>query len=207
MASIRDILAGLFAKESPSAIQGTPLGNAYPSLAQPEAPLEAPFLSPDDLIGTGIGKAALAGGAKLAPMLLGQTAYHGSAKLFNPLNILPSAKGTYGAGVYLAEKPFTAEKYGKELYKYDIPDDIKLLDVYKQKPEDYKNLYQQANIPFNPKVEEYLKLGAHTNAFQEAQKDIGNLDKFGFKGIKGYSEFGGNEYSIFDPSILKSLTK
>jgi len=71
MASIRDTLAGLFAKESPSAIQGTPLGNAYPGLAQPEQPLEAPFLSPDDLIGTGIGKAALAGGAKLAPLLMG----------------------------------------------------------------------------------------------------------------------------------------
>ena len=71
MASIRDTLAKLLAKESPSAIQGTPLGNAYPDLAQPEQPLEAPMLSPDDLIGTGIGKAALAGGAKLAPLLMG----------------------------------------------------------------------------------------------------------------------------------------
>jgi len=71
MASIRDTLAKLLAKESPSAIQGTPLGNAYPDVAQPEPGLEAPFLSPDDLIGTGIGKAALVGGAKLAPLLMG----------------------------------------------------------------------------------------------------------------------------------------
>lgn len=65
MASLRDTLAGLFAKESPSAIQGTPLGNAYPGLAQPEQPLEAPMFAPDDLIGMGFGKAAVTGGAKL----------------------------------------------------------------------------------------------------------------------------------------------
>jgi len=71
MASIKDTLASLFAKESPSAIQGTPLGKAYPKLAQPEPGLEAPFLSPDDLIGTGIGKAALVGAGKAAPILAG----------------------------------------------------------------------------------------------------------------------------------------
>ena len=71
MASIRDTLTKLLANDKPE--PGTPLARAvgqYP-FQQGEAPLEAPMLSPDDLIGTGIGKAALAGGAKLAPLLMG----------------------------------------------------------------------------------------------------------------------------------------
>jgi hypothetical protein len=137
--------------------------------------------------------------------LIGATAFHGSPAIFNPSNILPSNKGTYGTGVYLAEMPSTAEKYGKELYKYDIPDNVKMFDVYKQTTDTYKDLYNKADVSFNPKVSEYLKLGAPTNAFQEAQRDIGSLDKFGFKGVKGYSEFGGNEYLIYDPKLLKNI--
>jgi len=71
MASIRDTLTKLLASDKPE--PGTPLARAvgqYP-FQQGEAPLEAPMLSPDDLIGTGIGKAALVGGAKLAPLLMG----------------------------------------------------------------------------------------------------------------------------------------
>ena len=149
----------------------------------------------------------LALGANVNPImgLLGMTAYHGSPAIFNPSTILPSNKGTYGTGVYLAEMPSTAEKYGKELYKYDIPDNVKMFDVYKQNKDTYKDLYDKANVKFNPKVEEYLRLGAPTNAFQEAQRDIGNLDKFGFKGVKGYSEFGGDEYLIYDPKLLQNI--
>jgi len=119
MASIRDTLASLFAKESPSAIQGTPLGNAYPNVAQPEAPLEAPPFSPDDLIGTGIGKAALAGGAKLAPLLLGHTAFHGSPHVFDKfmLEKLGTGEGaqSFGHGMYFAENPEIAQQYQKSL--------------------------------------------------------------------------------------------
>jgi hypothetical protein len=149
----------------------------------------------------------LALGANINPImgLLGMTAYHGSPAIFNPSNILPSNRGTYGTGVYLAEMPSTAEKYGKELYKYDIPDNANMFDVYKQTTDTYKDLYDKANVKFNPKVSEYLKLGAPTNAFQEAQRDIGSLDKLGFKGVKGYSEFGGNEYLIYDPKLLKNI--
>jgi hypothetical protein len=121
MASIRDTLAGLFAKESPSAIQGTPLGNAYPSLAQPEPGLEAPMFSPDDLIGTGIGKAALAGGAKLAPLLLGHTAFHGSPHVFDKfmLEKLGTGEGAqaYGHGMYFAESPAVAKSYTESTSK------------------------------------------------------------------------------------------
>ena len=70
MASIRDTLTKLLASDKPE--PGTPLANyvgQYP-FQQGEAPLEAPMFSPDDLIGTGIGKAALVGGAKLAPLLM-----------------------------------------------------------------------------------------------------------------------------------------
>lgn len=125
MASIRDTLAGLFAKESPSAIQGTPLGNAYPNVAQPEPGLEAPMVSPDDLIGTGIGKAALAGGAKLAPMLLGHTAYHGSPHIFDKfmLEKLGSGEGAqvYGHGMYFAENPKVAKEYQNRLADFSSP--------------------------------------------------------------------------------------
>jgi len=125
MASIRDTLAGLFAKESPSAIQGTPLGKAYPNLAQPEPGLEAPFLSPDDLIGTGIGKAALAGGAKLAPLLLGHTAFHGSPHIFDKfmLEKLGSGEGAqvYGHGMYFAENPKVAKEYQNRLADFSSP--------------------------------------------------------------------------------------
>jgi hypothetical protein len=71
MASIRDTLTKLLASDKPE--PGTPLANyigQYP-FQQGEASLEAPMLSPDDLIGTGIGKAALVGGAKALPMLAG----------------------------------------------------------------------------------------------------------------------------------------
>jgi hypothetical protein len=117
MASIRDTLSKLLAKESPSAIQGTPLGNAYPNVAQPEPGLEAPMVSPDDLIGTGIGKAALAGGAKLAPMLLGHTAFHGSPHIFDKFMLEKIGTGegaqAYGHGMYFAENPKIAEDYAK----------------------------------------------------------------------------------------------
>ena len=125
MASIRDTLAGLFAKESPSAIQGTPLGNAYPNVAQPEPGLEAPMVSPDDLIGTGIGKAALAGGAKLAPMLLGHTAFHGSPHIFDKfmLEKLGTGEGAqmYGHGMYFAENPKVAKEYQNRLADFSSP--------------------------------------------------------------------------------------
>ena len=71
MASIRDTLTKLLANDKPE--PGTPLARAvgqYP-FQQGEAPLEAPMLSPDDLIGTGIGKAAVVAGAKYAPLLMG----------------------------------------------------------------------------------------------------------------------------------------
>ena len=71
MASIRDTLTKLLASDKPE--PGTPLAKAlgqYP-FQQGEAPLETPMFSPDDLIGTGIGKAALVGAGKAAPILAG----------------------------------------------------------------------------------------------------------------------------------------
>ena len=119
MASIRDTLTKLLASDKPE--PGTPLANyvgQYP-FQQGEAPLEAPMFSPDDLIGTGIGKAALAGGAKLAPLLLGHTAFHGSPHVFDKfmLEKLGTGEGAqaYGHGMYFAEHPKTAEDYAKKL--------------------------------------------------------------------------------------------
>jgi len=65
MASIRDTLTKLLASDKPE--PGTPLANyigQYP-FQQGEAPLETPMFAPDDLIGMGLGKAAVTGGAKL----------------------------------------------------------------------------------------------------------------------------------------------
>ena len=137
------------------------------------------------------------------PALGGITAWHGSPHVFRKSDITPSEYGVLGPGVYLAERLSTADRYGKNSYKYDIPDDLNLFDVYKAKSDDYKNLYKQNNVEFNPAVENYLKLGAPTNAFQAAQKDLGDFSKYGYEGIKGYSEFGGNEYAIFNPKKLK----
>jgi hypothetical protein len=117
MATIRDTLTKLLASDKPE--PGTPLAKAlgqYP-FQQGEAPLETPMLSPDDLIGTGIGKAALVGGAKLAPMLLGHTAFHGSPHLFEKfiLDKLGTGEGAqaFGHGMYFAENPKVAEAYQK----------------------------------------------------------------------------------------------
>jgi hypothetical protein len=82
MASIRDTLTKLLASDKPE--PGTPLARAvgqYP-FQQGEAPLEAPMLSPDDLIGTGIGKAALVGAGKAMPLLAG-TFIGPKSKLWN----------------------------------------------------------------------------------------------------------------------------
>jgi hypothetical protein len=65
MASVRDTLTKLLANDKPE--PGTPLARAvgqYP-FQQGEAPLETPMFAPDDLIGMGLGKAAVTGGAKL----------------------------------------------------------------------------------------------------------------------------------------------
>lgn len=82
MASIRDTLTKLLASDKPE--PGTPLARAvgqYP-FQQGEAPLEAPMFSPDDLIGTGIGKAALVGAGKAMPLLAG-TFIGPKSKLWN----------------------------------------------------------------------------------------------------------------------------
>ena len=117
MASIRDTLTKLLANDKPE--PGTPLANyvgQYP-FQQGEAPLEAPPISPDDLIGTGIGKAALAGGAKLAPALLGHTVYHGSPHIFDKFMLEKIGTGegaqAFGHGIYTAENPNTAVEYQK----------------------------------------------------------------------------------------------
>ena len=82
MASIRDTLTKLLASDKPE--PGTPLANyigQYP-FQQGEAPLEAPMFSPDDLIGTGIGKAALVGAGKAMPLIAG-TFIGPKSKLWN----------------------------------------------------------------------------------------------------------------------------
>ena len=82
MASIRDTLTKLLASDKPE--PGTPLAKAlgqYP-FQQGEAPLEAPMFSPDDLIGTGIGKAALVGAGKAMPLIAG-TFIGPKSKLWN----------------------------------------------------------------------------------------------------------------------------
>jgi hypothetical protein len=82
MASIRDTLTKLLANDKPE--PGTPLANyigQYP-FQQGEAPLEAPMFSPDDLIGTGIGKAALVGAGKAMPLIAG-TFIGPKSKLWN----------------------------------------------------------------------------------------------------------------------------
>lgn len=121
MASIRDTLTKLLASDKPE--PGTPLARAvgqYP-FQQGEAPLEAPMLSPDDLIGTGIGKAALAGGAKLAPLLLGHTAFHGSPHVFDKFMLEKIGTGegaqAYGHGMYFAESPKVAKSYTESTSK------------------------------------------------------------------------------------------
>jgi hypothetical protein len=82
MASVRDTLTKLLASDKPE--PGTPLAKAlgqYP-FQQGEAPLEAPMFSPDDLIGTGIGKAALVGAGKAMPLIAG-TFIGPKSKLWN----------------------------------------------------------------------------------------------------------------------------
>jgi len=58
-------------------------------------------------------------GSKLAPMLLGHTAYHGSPHTFDKflLEKLGTGEGAqmYGHGMYFAENPKTAEQYLKDL--------------------------------------------------------------------------------------------
>jgi len=168
--------------------------------------IQSGVMAGQDLAQGNYGSAALnaVGLLPFVPALGGITAFHGTNKLFNPSEILPSTSGTYGKGVYLAERPTTAAKYGENLLKYDIPEQ-NLFDVYGMKSNDYQKLYKDAGIKYNSKVDDYLRLGAKTNAFQEAQKDLGDISKHGYEGIKGYSEFGGDEYVLFNPKKLKPI--
>lgn len=168
--------------------------------------IQSGIMAGQDLQKGNYGSAALnsLGLLPFIPALGGITAYHGTNKLFNPSEILPSTSGTYGKGVYLAQRPTTAQKYGETLLKYDIPEQ-NLFDVYGVKSDDYKKLYKDSGIKYNSKVDDYLRLGAATNAFQEAQKDLGDISKHGYEGVKGYSEFGGDEYLLFNPKKLKSI--
>ena len=203
MASLRDTLAGLFAKESPSAIQGTPLGKAYPGLAQPEPGLEAPFLSPDDLIGTGIGKAALAGGAKLAPLLLGHTAWHGSPHAFTKFELskLGTGEGAqmYGHGMYFAEHPDVAKSYTPR----DFKSEDKLSKLYSQAEakQDYPAMEVYENLMLNKMPSEVSLEGFKGADLLQAQNALK-------QGTKVYqSQKGANLYKVDipDESIPKML--
>jgi hypothetical protein len=222
MASLRDTLASLFAKESPSAIQGTPLGKAYPGLAQPEQPLEAPFLSPDDLIGTGIGKAALAGGAKLAPLLLGQTAYHGSPHLFEKFSLAKAGSNSgqdYGFGTYFSSNPNVAKAYVKDqgqIYKVDIPDEHIPTMInwrsYQQTPE-VNDIFKKHGLSTQGSGEDLYfeaikKAGSsdeHKSGFQKAAE---YLDSIGIKGVKYPNRaIEAEDYVVFNPSNIKILER
>jgi len=195
MASIRDTLAKLLAKESPSAIQGTPLGNAYPDVAQPEAPLESPMLSPDDLIGTGIGKAALAGGAKLAPLLLGHTAFHGSPHAFTKFELskLGTGEGAqmYGHGMYFAEHPDVAKSYTPR----DFKSEDKLSKLYSQAEakQDYPAMEIYENLMLNKMPSEVSLEGFKGADLVQAQNALK-------QGTKVYqSQKGSNLYKVDIP--------
>ncbi len=111
-----------------------------------EPPLEAPMFSPDDLLGTGVGKAALAGGASVASLLrlMGKGGVpsrfrqsgavgKGSEKLFAEPVELPGYKSRYATvNMPLDDFLTTAEKLGN-------PDVEKLKEV---------NRLLDAGIPF-----------------------------------------------------------
>ncbi len=188
MASLRDTLATLFAKESPSAIQGTPLGKAYPDLAQPEPGLEAPFLSPDDLIGTGIGKATLAGGAKLAPLLMGMVKN-------------PSMEKTV---IYHGTSPEAANMINK--HGFDVNKSADNSIWFTTDP----NIGEVAATGKGGIVkalldENKIKLGG----WDEADKYFTDeLISQGYKGLKFPGSAGEHtHYRIFDTEILKDLLK
>jgi hypothetical protein len=145
----------------------------------------------------------ISAGAGFAPTMALSTVYHGSPIAYNKSDIKPSIDGTYGKGVYLAEREGTAKVFGENIHKFDLPDTANLFDVYQKKLSDYKDIYKKAKVKMNPKIEEYLRLGAKTDAFRIAKRDLGDFDQFGYDGIKGYSEYGGNEFSIYNPKILK----
>jgi hypothetical protein len=195
MASLRDTLASLFAKESPSAIQGTPLGKAYPDVAQQEPGLEAPMFSPDDLVGTGIGKAALAGGAKLAPLLLGHTAWHGSPHAFTKFDLskLGTGEGAqmYGHGMYFAEHPDVAKSYTPR----DFKSEDKLSKLYSQAEakQDYPAMEVYENLMLNKMPSEVSLEGFKGADLLQAQNALK-------QGTKVYqSQKGANLYKVDIP--------
>lgn len=133
MASIRDTLTKLLASDKPE--PGTPLARAvgqYP-FQQGEAPLEAPPISPDDLIGTGIGKAALIGAGKAMPLLASHTVWHGSPKAFEKFLLEKSGTGStkqaFGHGIYTSESPSVATKYMGDPEQYITTVDNKVVDT------------------------------------------------------------------------------
>lgn len=186
MASIRDTLTKLLANDKPEL--GTPLAKAvgqYP-FQQGEAPLEAPMLSPDDLIGTGIGKAAIVGGAKLAPLLMGMTKS-------------PTLEKTI---IYHGTSPEAANLIKK--HGFDINKSADNSIWFTTDP----NIGEVAATGKGGIVkalldENKVKLGG----WDEADKYFTDeLISQGYKGVKFPGSAGEHtHYRIFDPQVLKEL--
>lgn len=191
MAALGGLLTGNF--KDAADITKMRANNLLSNGKDPEYNAMFPNPQPIDPVSAGLG---------FAPMAL-HTVYHGSPHTFDKADIKPSIDGTYGKGVYLAEREKTAKVFGENIHKYDLPDTANLFDVYQKKLTDYKNLYKKAKVKMNPKIEDYLRLGAKTDAFKIAKRDLGDFDKFGYDGIKGYSEYGGNEFTLYNPNSLK----
>jgi hypothetical protein len=191
MASIRDTLTKLLASDKPE--PGTPLARAvgqYP-FQQGEAPLEAPMFSPDDLIGTGIGKAALVGAGKIAPMLAG-TFIGPNSKLWNKeANSLAKALESKGIDPTEIWQKTGNAKYVDNAWRQEIPDNLakpisaESLDVAKPLPQvmEHDLLYKaypelkETKLGFKPKNKtssyyspdlNMIKLGEYSSKLKNA---------------------------------------
>jgi hypothetical protein len=216
--------------------QGEPIG--YAGMA-------APFAAP----------AAVATAKALAPKL-GQVTenymvkqgmiqplnvYHGTRHdIVGPLNttkVGSEGGANYGYGLYTAEHPAVAQTFGKNLYKFDIPDEniekmiswdlpfseqtkhvqkvLKEIDPTISTNLTGREIYQKfskgINLDKNPQIERILKDNPEFNVPAAASYYLNAND---IKGIK-YENFqaqkgkgfGTNNYVVFEPSDVKILEK
>lgn len=178
MASIRDTLTKLLASDKPE--PGTPLARAvgqYP-FQQGEAPLEAPMLSPDDLIGTGIGKAAVVAGSKYAPLLMGMIKNPSLEKL----TISKALENTKPFHVPESEQPFIGYFHNNGAHETFNHDAAKAVDYH------HSNLMKNPDAYFDDNALSFVRMGGE-NVFtvkgnsildpyeKKSSEHLGNLAK------------------------------
>ena len=141
------------------------------------------------------------------------TVYHASNEIFDKFDIskITNIRGDlYGGGFYFTDNYEYAKDFGSILYECNIKlqNPIDLTNSEKVKQQLLRLLNDINNITKydDNYIRDSIKHKNFTSAFMKLRKYLSfkDLKKY-FDGVIGYSEKGGKEYVVYDPTNIKIL--